>query len=238
MIFKHFRHLVLTFTSLMLPSISYAIPFVEADAFTAGDKKAIYETGTGLTWLDFGVTNNKSFNDILSELNTTYSDWRLPTEREIKNLWNNTITTGNGPAHSEFNHEFKDQIFTYQYYSEIFSLWGANLIETNELKPFNEWINFYLLSDGMFLADNGTIKAVSLWERSSIQQFQSTNEMPFHEAFAGTIEINPINADEKRSYLSTLLVKKTSRVAEPEIHLLLAIALIGLLWRHKYQAKN
>lgn len=238
MIFKSLRYSALTLVSIILPSISYAVPFNEADAFSTGDKKAIYETGTGLTWLDFGITNNKSFNEILAELSTTYSDWRLPTESEIKNLWNNTITTGTGPSHSDFNHEFNDQISTVPYYSEIFSLWGANLIEKNEMKPFDEWLNFYFLSDGMFLADDGSIKAVSLWERSSIQLFQSTNETAFHEAYAGTIEVTPINTDEKRSYLSTLLVKKSSRVPEPEVHLLLIIALAGFWWRHKRHGKT
>lgn len=234
MIFSYLRHTALATTLLLAPAITHAIPFIDADAFAIGDKKAIYETTTGLTWLDFGITNNKSFNAVLAELETTYAGWRLPTEDEIKHLWNNTITTGNGPADSEFNHEFTDQIFTPRYYDEIFSLWGANLIEQNELKPHDEWLNFYFLSDGMFLANNGAIKAVSLWERSSIQQYQSSNQTNFHEAYAGTIEKTPINATDTRKHLSTLLVKKNQyRIPEPATHFLFAIAIACLWWRRQ-----
>jgi hypothetical protein len=66
-----------------------ALTIINADAFAPGDGKAIYDTTSGLTWLDFGINNGIFFNDVVDQLGSgKYSEWRLPTESEVLQLFN------------------------------------------------------------------------------------------------------------------------------------------------------
>jgi hypothetical protein len=65
--------------TLLSTATAQALPIIEADAFTAGDNQAMQDTTSGLIWMDHGVNSSKSFNQVVSELDTTYKDWRLPT---------------------------------------------------------------------------------------------------------------------------------------------------------------
>ena len=72
------------FISLLCMMLLASNVFAE---FTNTAQNSFIDNSTGLEWIDFGITNNKSFNDVQAELSTTYSGWRLPTYDEVKTLW-------------------------------------------------------------------------------------------------------------------------------------------------------
>lgn len=216
MFIKHLRLNSLIIMITLIAHHSQALPFIDADGFVAGDKKAIYETSTGLTWLDFGVTQNKSYNQVIAELDSTYFGWRLPTESEVKNLWNNTINTQTRPPFSDYNHEYIENSNAQFYYKDIFGLWGANVIEINQLKSDNLFKLFFYYSSGMLLSDEGNLIAISIWEDSALLNYLQPNENWIHDVFAGTTEINPLDPNAISIYSSTLLVKDASVIKTPE----------------------
>ncbi len=72
---------------------------IETDYLTTGDAQATLDTQTGLEWLDLTHTYNTAYNNIQSELQTTFSGWRLPTIAEIDTYfahWFPGITIGAG----------------------------------------------------------------------------------------------------------------------------------------------
>lgn len=69
--------------------------FIETDWKTQGDRLAILEQETGLEWLDLTQTKNKTFNQVMSELDTTYAGWRLPTVDELRRLMSNYFSSVN-----------------------------------------------------------------------------------------------------------------------------------------------
>lgn len=216
MFIKHLRLCSLTIIFILIAHHSHALPFIEADGFAAGDKKAIYEISTGLTWLDFGVTNNKSYNQVIAELDSTYLGWRLPTENEVKNLWNSTIDTETKPPSSDYNHEYIENMSAPVYYKNIFDLWGANVIEINQLNTANLFKNFFYYSSGMLVSDEGNLMAISIWEDSAVLNYLQPNEHWIHDVFAGTNETNTLDPDAINIYSSTLLVRDMPQVKIPE----------------------
>ena len=60
---------------------------IEADYTTGGDNLAAYDTVSGLTWLDFSVTKNLTYNQALS----FSSDFRLATNAELASLYNSLV---------------------------------------------------------------------------------------------------------------------------------------------------
>src|SRR5690554_5423124 len=145
---------------LLIASTAQAIPFTNADAFIDGDGQAICEIDTGLFWLDFGITNNKSFNDIQAELDTTYAGWRLPTEQEVKKLWNGLWLNG-GPDENGYHREYHEKLERNAYYDDIFSLWGINSASVSEVlssdqRSASSYYNY--ANAGMFLNENNELQ--------------------------------------------------------------------------------
>jgi hypothetical protein len=114
---------------LLTTHYAHALPITDADAFIAGDHKAIYETNTGLTWMDFGVNNNESFNQVAGELNTTYQGWRMPTHTEVMHLFgdlfqDNNWTVPNNPFYGSAKNSTPD-------ITDIINIWGVNYQDPN-----------------------------------------------------------------------------------------------------------
>lgn len=191
----------------------FAFPFVEADAFTSGDKKAVLDTATGIEWLDFDVNNAVSFNEVLASLNTTYQGWRLPTETEVKGLWARLFDVGDDKY-------------------EIFDLWGANKAPSDNL-PY--------LCYGYFLDDKGHLEHGMLIESGTkvagygasryyldgdIYSNVSSNSGPFYDG-ANIPPFNLYGTEE----ISTLLVRDTNVInaPEPSSLLLFGLGFAGLL---------
>lgn len=118
---------------------SLPLPLSKADAFSAGDGKAVRDINTNLIWLNFGINNGDSFNQVMSELNTTYKGWRLPTEQEVRDLWG-SLFASNVSSDDPY---------------QVFRIWGANKKPVDQL-PYLSW-GYFLDSQG-FLANASFIE--------------------------------------------------------------------------------
>lgn len=173
---------------------SLPLPLTKTDAFSAGDGKAVRDTNTNLIWLNFGINNGLSFNQIMSELNTTYQGWRLPTEQEVRDLWSRL---------------FASNVSSDDPY-QVFRIWGANRKPANQ-QPYLSW-GYFLDSQGFiahasfieegttrnpnrdpFFAD-GVVKSYIVASKEA--KYDGSDKPPFN--FEGTME------------MSTLLVKENT----------------------------
>lgn len=192
-----------------------ALPFVNADAFTNNDNLAMRDLESGLVWLDFGVNNGESINSVVDNLSGTYSEWRLPTEAEVKGLWAKLV--GNNATVGLW---------------ELFNIWGANKTPTEHL-PYLSW--------GYFLGDDGFLGAASILEKADASG--STGGYYGNSIAVANIDsrIIDLKYDGSDYYLfdldgafeiSTLLVKKAN-FSEPSSLFLLCLALLITLMRRK-----
>jgi hypothetical protein len=72
--------------TLLAISFSSSAEFLSTDWKVEGDSKSTLHVETGIEWLDLDQTANKSYEDILGELDTTYLGWRIPTQTEVSTL--------------------------------------------------------------------------------------------------------------------------------------------------------
>jgi hypothetical protein len=201
-----------------------ALPIIDTDAFSEGDKKAILDTTTNLTWLDFGVTKATSFNQVMNNLNTTYQGWRLPTETEVRNLWSTLFpTSNNGDPY------------------EIFSLWGANIAPSDNL-PYLCW--------GYFIDDNGYLGHGSILETGTgingygAKKYYQDGSIVNHVAQGNGKKYDGSSFplfNYGTGEISTLLVKDASvtsvNVPEPSALILMTLGCLALFLGRRRKAK-
>lgn len=200
----------LIFILLVFTFNAQALPFVESDAFNQGDNKAVYDPQSELTWLDFGINNGQSFNDVISSLDTTYAGWRLPTQTEVNDLWMKLMV---------FNG-------TESFY-DVFDIWGWNKSPLHHL-PFLCW--------GYFINDEGYLGNASIIETGATY---NPELRPYQYFEDGQVSASVAIKYSDRKYdgsdyypfsahgieeISTLLVRK-STVPEPSS---LALAFLGI----------
>lgn len=201
----------------------YALPIVQADAFSAGDNKAVLDTNTNLTWLDFDINNARSFNQVMSELNSTYLGWRLPTETEVRQLWGSL---------------FNGTLNTIEQY-EICNLWGANKSPSDNT-PFQ--------AQGKFIDDNGYFSSAGFLEEGKIiNKDKSINKYYVDGSVSGDVSLGNRIYDGSSfpsfnygyEEISTLLVRdnRTVSVPEPSTFILFGIGLFALILRRRYTLK-
>ena len=192
-------HYILIGLLLLIASGARALPFTNADAFIDGDGQAICEIDSGLFWLDFGITNNKTFDEIQAELDTTYAGWRLPTEQEVKNLWNGLWLNGHMGEHG-YRMDAQEKLERDAYYDSIFSLWGFNETWLSEIWTTEEFSDYYnYSSSGMFLNEENQLQYFNFAQISA-----SVFSAVLHESYAFCCSFAPGTASAGHS---TLLVK-------------------------------
>lgn len=214
--------------SFFLATTTQALPIVQADAFTAGDKNAVMETSTGLLWMDFGITNGKSLVEVESELSTTYQGWRLATESEVKHLANDLFSALPGWNPNEYGSGWGGTSnYGANFLTDIFSIWG------------NSGTDNYWYFDNEGVIQNRPV----IWSQARFRRDDGqVAELYFGEAldtganiFDGTVTLwgEYISWPEDSAFhsLGTLLVK--SSVPEPASGLLFLLGLSGLLMRQR-----
>ena len=136
------KTLAVTLTlTIGLLSASAQAAFVHTDWKTGGDQLATLDTETGIEWLKLTNTDMKSINTVLSEINTTYSGWRLPSESEVRKLLTN-VWTG-------LNVDIDHVIERSGAYTP-----GANLFAA----MFSNGIRNITHHFGMYVADDGVVR--------------------------------------------------------------------------------
>lgn len=61
--------------------------FQFTDLNNLNDKLVVLDTTTGIEWLRLQSTRNKTMNQVISQLETNYKGWRLPTHDEVKDMY-------------------------------------------------------------------------------------------------------------------------------------------------------
>lgn len=205
---KYFTAVFLTFF-LLSATNAHALPITQADAFSYGDNLAIYDAATGIKWMDFGVNNGASVNDVLDNLHTIYKGWRLPSEAEVRNLWSNLFN----------NNDDKYQIF---------SLWGANK-SPHDHSPY--------FCSGYFFDATGHIGSGWFGENGSIVNEWTTDKYYLDGVVSNGVYVDqhwmydptdPYFSFSGTFELSTLLVQDTTTVPEPSPLLMFSLGLLGL----------
>jgi hypothetical protein len=79
------RYALATIITLSFSSLSQAA-FVPTDVYAINDQKATLDSETGLEWLDLTETFDITYNTVVSELDTTYAGWRLPSAQEVMHM--------------------------------------------------------------------------------------------------------------------------------------------------------
>ena len=84
-----------SFVATLLVTAAVSAPahadFFHTDWKTEGDKLAVVDTDTGLEWLKIDATLGRSYNDVMASLNDEFAGWRLPTNDEVTDMFNNML---------------------------------------------------------------------------------------------------------------------------------------------------
>lgn len=66
---------------------------IEGDLTATGDSLMAFDTDTGLEWMSLELTRNKSFDEILADLesNTSFSGYRFATQTEVEEMIFNVL---------------------------------------------------------------------------------------------------------------------------------------------------
>lgn len=199
-----------------------ALPIVEADAFTAGDNKAVLETDTGLIWMDFGVNSHLSYEHVRYLLSTEYSGWRLPTAREVDHLWTGLFS--GLPEWNRFSQGFGllNSLTQDDYFASIFAIFGQSpdgnfSIRDSDDNVLDAWTTQSLF--GVFKDDSGVSGFVSA-------------DSPYDDIhYSSAMYIENVDVS---GWFGTLLVKDApTNVPEPGSIALLLIAGAALVARNR-----
>jgi len=89
MIFKFLKNITL-YTAITFSSFS---SLSHAGLIIDTDNDSFIDATTGLEWMDFGINNGRSFNDVVSNLSDSgdYAGWRLPTYDEVFDMWHHAF---------------------------------------------------------------------------------------------------------------------------------------------------
>lgn len=214
----------LSLATLLFSATTQALPIVQADAFTAGDNKAVLETDTGLVWMDFGVNSHLSFDHVQYLLPTQFAGWRLPTAAEVDHLW--TGLFGDFPEWHRWDQGigFLSSMSIDEYLNSIFAVFGNSLDSTTFVKGefgdvIESWTSKSIL--GVFMKEPGVSGFVSI-------------NMPYDDIHYRDAMYLEMSGTDVSGWFGTLLVKDTtSTVPEPTSITLLLIAAAALVARNR-----
>jgi hypothetical protein len=225
-----FKFLSVAFATLILSSsliVNSAnaglIDVVESDIWLDNTNQGftLSTSGYSLDWLDFGITNNHSYNEIKQQLTSTYIGFRFATFNEVNTLFSTAfsnetlIPVGEGWRLDGLTIGMPNS------YSTLIPIIGVN---NNNFEPiFNP--NVIWSSRGIIADDTGGIGELSLTGWSSCTGSCQT----------GTWLENKTNGivslDQKSQDMSWFLVRDTVDVPEPSTFIIFALGIIGLSLR-------
>lgn len=67
--------------------------FVHTDWKISGDRAATLDTESGLEWLKFSYTDNRSINDVKTEMSNSLAGWRFAALSEVAEVMNRILGT-------------------------------------------------------------------------------------------------------------------------------------------------
>ena len=202
--------------------VATAIPLVDADAFVSGDHLAMYDQVSGLSWLDWGITNwDTGVTETLLHLkkDPKYYHWRMPTELEVRDLITRLV-----PITIDEENEVSNVIGDPAVGAAVTDIWGYNM-------DYQFWGEDYhdYYSQGFFRTNDA-------WGLLGFSYRFSPDETRYHVEFGFTLAYpNP----PEWSWLindvwSTLLVRdgdKVLKAPEPATMILFLLGLFSITSR-------
>lgn len=210
---------LINITAILLLSFS---KLSSASLIIDTNDNSFIDTSTRLEWMDFGINNNYSFNQVVAqlELGGEYYGWSLPTGEQVRIMWANAFL-GIGANNEKIN--LIDNDFTVQdgeneigsVFTETLNAMSFNLIE--HAGSIDERKTGY----GRYIGDNG-MSRVQLKHYTDLQGINSNYDQVEYDSgrfsdFDRVLEKN-----------STLLVKVLTKVDVPEPPTLAVFILGGL----------
>lgn len=211
--------LTLVFFSFNLLSAAQA-NLIESDIYADGSNKGFTIEGSNLQWMDFGINNHLSYQEVITQLGFggEYEGWQLATREQVYNMWNTAFAPFEQTAeYFEFDNNFGfNQLHTAHkgtLYDNVFAAMGYNqeiigrngLTRTTAVGVFKSHPDFF----------------------SYIEYGQSANDFDQFYDYA-TLYDEQNYTDTTSFEVSTLLVRSTS-VPEPSTWLIILIGMIGCI---------
>jgi hypothetical protein len=204
---------------------------VEVDIFNDGSDKG-FATETGqLVWMDLDVNNNFSFNEVLAMTNAqgVYAGWRLPTETEVWNLWQDTFCSISLQSSCEFSSSF------YAYLIDTDSLlvreqWNILIDIMGHLQRYYDFEEYGARGGrGYYENGNGYLTSVDYDYGVVLSNdiAHASNQRREVICTPGDTACTPRDVRQNVSpNFSTLLVRPSTQIPEPNTHIWFMIALI------------
>ena len=180
---------------------------------TADD--SFIDATTGLEWMDFGINNHLSYNEVVAQMPTTYSQWRLATESEVVDLWHNAFFDDSYNAVASATGSF------YARYTALNNATGTSgFVDEFEAMSTNAYDNYAI---GLFADATGSLGYAHFLDHLGNEYFNDVAWV----VRRGTDKDR--YKDETSRLYSTMLVR--SAVPEPSTLAIFALGMIGLASR-------
>jgi hypothetical protein len=187
------------------------------------------DTSSGLEWMDFGVNNDasRSVSSLVDNLPAIYPEWRLPTFREVIDLFVGTFEPFSEGNTFDFDYDGGSTGGLFRYTVTDFATVGSAFNPIFAVMGFDKQGSFSKEATAYFFNDIGTLSAVSYADRDPVAQGIDSS---FDEitAYVGQNEtvFNLSNIDEY-----SLLLVRSEKVPAPETLGLISLGLLGLRMR-------
>ncbi|MEW9796657.1 hypothetical protein [Alteromonas sp. CYL-A6] len=230
------KNLIIVF--ILITNSPFAMAgLIEADIYGDGTNKGFTITGSNLQWMDFGITNNQSFDYISSQLEQggIYEGWSIPTINQVINLYqsisnpflSDTRVTIRVFENDSYNGNRWYTGSTGNIFDNIFEIVGYN---TDELVPGTSTNDWNLTK---------SIGIIGGTDGLSYFSFTNHNGIRSNAIFCDCIEIDD-RVDRTASVAlltnsatSTMLVRSIP-VPEPSSVSIFLISMITLIRRYKF----
>jgi len=198
-----------------------------AGLITDTTNDSFIDEATGLEWMDFGINNVYTFNEVVAKLGVgeEYEGWRVATQDEVYNLLavsflsldphTSDIDLSTSYVFLEDGIDVQGSVFT-----ETFAMMGQNY-EQGTGSDYERFSSVGLYGDGL----------------SQLEIFQNIGaildiqDQDYMKAKHGTQDFR----NSTLSVISTMLVRNTTNVPEPTTLAIFALGIIGLGLHRKNQ---
>lgn len=193
-----------------------------------------YDTDSELVWIDFGQTNNLTFDQVLAELGSggLFYGWRLPTVDEVTQMAFSVVNSGTAaPEFVVEGDDFRGEgtIDADSANSDTVngndSVWAEvfDAIGYNTVYAFGS--HFSYRSNGLYETENG-ISSFIVWDDVDLM---SDGNVYFDDITLNGNIINTNFLTTGAADISTLLVRDAVEVSAPATIGLFSLALIALV---------